>query len=173
MWTSIAALRSGVVLGAMLLLAAACTSASPLSSASPSSSESPNARNFQVTTPDGQVSVSLNGKLPPNWPSDFPVPKGADVAGSGSLGGSDQTAHVAVYSTSQAPNDAYSYYTSNSDLTTNSAHSAGVGSAFVGTMKLTAPYTGSVTVLARNNTTYILIVLHLPGTGTASAARTP
>ena len=40
---------------------------------------------LDVETPDGQVSLALNGKLPPGWPSDFPIPKGASPAGSGSL----------------------------------------------------------------------------------------
>lgn len=154
---------------AMLLLLAGCSSPvgssqeSPKPSPSATSEPSPS-RTFQVTTPDGQVSVSLDGKLPPNWPSTFPVPPGAVPAGSGSLGGSASTGLVAVYSTATPPAQAFSYYTSNPVLTTSGARSVGVGDGYVGSMRMTAPYTGSVTVAARSDTTYIVVVLKQPGT---------
>jgi hypothetical protein len=110
------------------------------------------------------VSVSLDGQLPPNWPSEFPIPPRATVAGSGSLGGSASTGHVAVYSTPTSGPDVFSYYTSNSSLTTTGAKSVGAGSAYVGSLKVTAPYTGSVTVAGRSDATYLVVVLKLPGT---------
>ena len=64
-----------------IVLMAACGS----SSKSSSSTTTTVPRNFNVETPNGQVSLSLDGQLPPNWPSSFPVPSGATPAGSGSL----------------------------------------------------------------------------------------
>jgi hypothetical protein len=108
--------------------------------------------------------VSLDGQLPPNWPSEFPIPPRATVAGSGSLGGSASTGQVAVYSTPASAPDVFSYYTSNSSLTTTGAKTVGAGSAYVGSVKVTAPYTGSITVAGRSDATYIVVVLKLPGT---------
>lgn len=168
MSTTIAMRRAGV-LGATLLLMAACGSStssqpSPAETAEGSPSPPSPPRSFQVTTPDGQASLALDGKLPPNWPSTFPVPPGAVPAGSGSLGGSASTGLVAVYSTATPPAQAFSYYTSNPVLTTSGARSVGVGDGYVGSMRMTAPYTGSVTVAARSDTTYIVVVLKQPGT---------
>jgi hypothetical protein len=175
MSTSIGGRRSAgaCVLAAALLLAAGCgsstaSSQSPTPSAETSTSQ-PSAqpstsRNFQISTPSGQVSVSLDGQLPPNWPSAFPIPPRATVAGSGSLGGSTSTGQVAVFTTPSSAQDVFSYYTSNSSLTTTGARSSGAGSAYVGSMKVTAPYTGSVTVASRSGTTYFVVVLNVPGT---------
>ena len=58
-------------------------------------------RNFQVSTPDGQVSLSLDGQLPPGWPTDFPVPDGAEPAGSGSIGDAESTVRVGVFTTTE------------------------------------------------------------------------
>jgi hypothetical protein len=107
------------------------------------------------------VSVSLDGQLPPNWPSEFPVPPRATVAGSGSLGGSSSTGQVAVYTTPSSAPDVFSFYTSNSGLTTTGARSAGTGGSYVGSMKVTAPYPGSVTIASRSDTTYVVVVLNV------------
>ena len=143
------------VVGCVLLAAASCSSSSTSSNSTTTISKS-----FQVNTPDGQVSVSLGGKLPPNWPSGFPVPPGAKAAGSGSLGGSTSTVMVGVYTTSKSASDTFSYYTSNpKGLTTSGQKSVGTGSNYVGTVNITAPYTGSVTVVQHDSTTYIVAVL--------------
>lgn len=162
-------LAVGLLLGC-LVAAAGCSSsssstASPATTAaSPATTEaSPTpritAKNFQVSTPSGQVSLSLDGKLPPNWPSEFPVPSGAKVAGSGSLGGSSPATLVAAYTTSESASDAFAFYKDNSKLTTSGEKSVGVGARYVGRAKITAPYTGSVTVVSHSGTTYIVIVL--------------
>ena len=161
-------LAIGLLLGC-LVAAAGCSSSSstaspPTTSASPAAttaSPTPRitARNFQVSTPNGQVSLSLDGKLPPNWPSQFPVPAGAMVAGSGSLGGSSSATLVAVYTTSESPSDAFAFYTNNSKLTTSGQRSVGAGANYAGRAKITAPYTGSVTVVSHSGTTYIVTVL--------------
>lgn len=154
---------------AMLLLLAGCSS--PVGSSQESPKPSPSAtgqpspsRTFQVTTPDGQVSVSLDGKLPPNWPGGFPTPPGATAAGSGSAGGSSSTRLVGVYSAPMSPEAAFAFYSANPRLTTSEQKTLGAGGTYAGTMRVTAPYTGSVTVAGRSDTTYIVIVLRAPGT---------
>jgi hypothetical protein len=150
----------------MLLLAAGCGSSSShdQTSATATPSVQPTtSRNFQVSTPNGQVSVSLDGQLPPNWPTDFPLPPSAAAAGSGSLGGSSSTGHVAVFSTTTPAPAVFSYYTSNRTVTTTGAKTVGAGLTFVGSTRVTAPYTGSVTVAGRSDATYIVVVLTVPG----------
>ena len=155
-------LAAGLLLGC-LVAAAGCSSSSSSTPSPATTSASPaparTAKNFQVSTPSGQVSLSLDGKLPPNWPSQFPVPPGAEVAGSGSLGGSSSATLVAAYTTSQSAPDAFTFYKDNSTLTTSGQKSAGAGASYVGRMKITAPYTGSATVVSHSGTTYIVIVL--------------
>ncbi len=162
-------LAGGLLLGC-LMAAAGCSSSSSSTASPATTAASPatttasptpkvTARNFQVSTPSGQVSLSLDGQLPPNWPSQFPVPAGAKAAGSGSLGGSSSATLVAVYATSQSGSDAFAFYRDNSKLTTSDQRSAGSGAHYVGRAKITAPYTGSVTVVSHSGTTYIVIVL--------------
>jgi hypothetical protein len=150
-----------------LLVLAGCGSSSGTAGASPTggvqataAQASPSSnKGFQVSTANGQVSVSLSGALPPNWPTSFPVPQGATPAGSGSLVGATAGVKVAVYGTSASPADTFDYYKSNPQLTTSGARSVGAGSTYLGSLKVTAPYSGSVTVVSRNNSTYIVIVL--------------
>src|SRR3974390_3178936 len=125
---------------------------------------------FQVSTPDGEVSVSLDGHLPPNWPTDFPLPAGAKPAGAGSLGSGRTTHRVAVYElrTGSGP-DTLSFYESNSQLKTSNAKSAGHGSSYVGTLDITEPYSGSVTVVSHDRTMYLVAVIE-SHTGTATTA---
>lgn len=155
-------------LAAVLLLgclgaAAGCSSTSSSTATPATSAASPapasTIRNFQATTPNGQVSLSLDGQLPPNWPTAFPVPPQATIAGSGSLGGSGSAALAAVYTTSESPPNALAFYTGNSKLTTSDERSARAGEQYLGSVKVTAPYTGSVTVASRSGTTYIVITL--------------
>ena len=162
-------LAVGLLLGC-LVAAAGCSSSSSSTASPATTAASPattgasptatsTAKNFQVSTPNGQVSLSLDGQLPPNWPSQFPVPPAAKVAGSGSLGGSSSATLVAAYTTSQSPSDAFAFYTDNPKLTTSGQRSVGTGAHYVGRAKITAPYTGSVTVVSHSGTTYIVIVL--------------
>jgi hypothetical protein len=111
--------------------------------------------------------------LPPNWPSQFPVPPGAKAAGSGSLGGASAATLVGAYTTSQSPPDAFAFYTGNPKLTTSGQKSVGAGASYVGKAKITAPYTGSVTVVSHSGTTYIVIVLtSFPRSSSPSASPT-
>ncbi len=168
-------LAVGLLLGC-LVAAAGCSSSSSSTASPATTTASPTptrtAKNFQVSTPNGQVSLSLNGQLPPNWPSQFPVPPGAEVAGSGSLGGSSSATLVGAYTTSQAPPDAFAFYTNNAKLTTSNQKTAGTGAGYVGSAKITAPYTGSVTVISHSGTTYIVIVLTSSPRSSPSASPT-
>lgn len=157
-------------LSGLLLITAGCssdTSTSPTTTAAPSTTAA--TKNFEVSTPGGQVSLSLDGKLPPNWPSDFPVPSGATAAGSGSLGGATSTTSVAVYTTSQSASEVLAFYTGDSNLTTESSSVIGAGSTFVGSVKVTAPYTADITSLSRGEQTYLVITLNTSTTGTTTA----
>ncbi len=60
-------------------------------------SDSSSTDTLEISTPEGQVSLSLHGELPPGWPEDLLLPKGADAAGSGSLGDTDSTVMVGVF----------------------------------------------------------------------------
>jgi len=173
-------MKSRLVVGLLLgcLVAAVGCSSSSSSTASPattSANPSPTstAKNFQVSTPNGQVSLSLDGQLPPNWPSQFPVPPGAKVAGSGSLGGSSSATLVAAYTTSESASDAFTFYNDNSKLTTSGQISVGAGAHYVGRAKITAPYKGSVTVVSHSGTTYIVIVVTSSPRSSPSASPTP
>lgn len=141
---------------------AACSSSSTSSTTTTTT-----LRQFQVMTPDGQVSLSLDGRLPPNWPADAPVPEGAKVAGSGSLVSGSQGVLIGVYSTSQAPDKVYNFYTTSSDVTVASSSAVGSGSAFIGTVRVTAPVQANVVVLAHEGVTYI--VMEVTPTGSATS----
>lgn len=163
-------LAAGLMLGCLVAAAGCSSSSSPASSpaattTSPATTTTSPA-SFQVSTPNGGVTLSLDGKLPPDWPSGFPVPSGAHVAGSGSVSGSSSGTRVAAYTTSQSPSDVFTFYKDNSQLTTSGEKSLGAGSTFVGRMNITKPYTGSVTVVSHASTTYFVVVL----TGSLSAS---
>ena len=160
--TAARAVVSAAVVCLITLFATACGSSSKSSTSSESSKG-----NFSITLPDGQASLSLTGALPPGWPSDFPVPPNATVAGSGSIGGKATTRLVAVFSYSMAAADAYHFYTQNANVHVSDADSAGVGNSFIGKMTLDSPYKGSLAVVGRNNTTYIVVELETAGAGTA------
>jgi hypothetical protein len=119
---------------------------------------------FQVETPDGQASLSLSGSLPPNWPDDFPIPSGAEPAGSGSLGGSSSTGFIGVYSTSQSPSEVFSFYTSDTSLTVTS--SGMVGS--IGTVEFSGEFNGWVVTLPYQDETLIVVYLSQSTTGTTT-----
>jgi hypothetical protein len=114
---------------------------------------------FDIATPDGNASLSLNGNLPAGWPSDFPIPSDAKVAGSGSLSGSSEGGMVAVYTVSGDASNTYDFYKSNTAYTVSSSSSAGIGGAFVGSVQFDGAFAGSATIAGRNSKTYLAIVL--------------
>ncbi len=162
--TVVTALGLGVV-------STACSSSSDSSAATTTTAKSSNGtvpKSFSVSVPEGEVSLSLDGQLPPNWPSSFPVPSGAEPAGSGSLAKSESGVQVGVFSTSEAAKDAFAFYSGNSALSPSNAKSTGIGSAFVGTLTLGGSYEGTVWVGGYEGTTYIVVVL----TGSSGAGGT-
>lgn len=148
--------RVAVIVAALLPLALFASCSSSGKSSTPTTIKE---SGFQIATPDGTASMSLDGKLPPGWPSAFPVPSDAKVAGSGSLGNSENTGMVAVYTISGSASDTFDFYKTNTAYTVTSSSSAGVGSAFVGTVQFDGAYTGSATLAGRNAKTYLAIVL--------------
>lgn len=129
-------------------------------------------RNFQVSTPDGQVSLSLDGQLPPGWPSDFPVPDGAEPAGSGSIGDGESTVRVGVFTTTGAGQATLEFYTDNTEVQTENPAAAGSGDRLVASLDLVAPYEGSLTVLSRTGTTYLIVVLNEDAPGSSNTTTT-
>ena len=162
--TVVTALGLGVV-------STACSSSSDSSAATTTTATSSNGtvpKSFSVSLPEGEVSLSLDGQLPPNWPSSFPVPDGAEPAGSGSLAKSESGVQVGVFSTSEAAKDAFAFYSGDSSLSPSNVKSTGIGNAFVGTLTLGGTYEGTVWVGGYEGTTYIVVVL----TGSSGAGGT-
>lgn len=123
-------------------------------------------KSFSVETPDGQASISLDGRLPPNWPADFPAPAKSEVAGSGSVAGSSSGVMVGVYTTKQSGSDTFNAYKADSALKPSEVKSVSPGSTFLGTMKIGGSQDGSVTVTSIDGTTYVVVVLRTAGGGT-------
>ena len=149
----------------------ACSSDSTSTSASTdrsSVSTSKSRDGFSISTPVGQVSVSRSRALPPGWPSDFPLPKKTDPAGSGSLGGSSSGTMVGVFSTKESGSDALDFYAGDSSLDPSSKKSAGGSSTFLGSVDLGGSYPGSVTVGEISGTTYIVAILNSDGAGSST-----
>ena len=114
---------------------------------------------FEVSTPQGQVSLSLTGKLPPNWPSNVPVPPGTRPAGSASLVGKSNGIKAGVYRTRQSPQQVYDYYTSQPSITTTSKSAVGSGSNYVGRVSITAPITANITIVPYQHGSAIVIAI--------------
>ena len=123
---------------------------------------------LDVETPDGQVSLALNGKLPPGWPSDFPIPKGASPAGSGSLVNSEKGVRIGVYTTSKPPADAFDFYKSNDALNVTASASAGTGDKYVGTIQFDGSPPGNVTIVSSGENTYIVVTLETESSSTTT-----
>ncbi len=118
-----------------------------------------------VATPSGQVKMSLDGQLPEDWPLAFPVPTGAVPAGSATLAGYTGGVTVAVFTTSAQASQAFWFYTDESGLRTSDVSAGGTPSNYFGTLKFTAPFTGSVTIFTRAGDTYIVAVIRSPSLG--------
>ena len=126
-------------------------------------------QDLSVSTPAGEVSLSLDGNLPPDWPEDFPTPDRTDVAGSGSLAGSDSGVMVGVYTTKQSGQDAFNFYANDESLDPTDPSSAGVGGGFLGSVDIGGDYDGSVTVAGVSDTVYIVVVLNTTSGGSTSS----
>lgn len=125
-----------------------------------SSTTAPAHQSFTVNTPEGAVSVSLDGELPPQWPSDFPIPPDTSPAGSGSIGGSTASHMIAVFQSSGTGQDAFNFYKNSTALTVSGAKSVGTGNSFLGRLRFSwTTHSGSVTVTEFNGHTYIVVYL--------------
>src|SRR4051812_13957568 len=160
--------RVVVIAGLVAAIGAGCSS-SAKSSAPTTTTVPVETKGFQVETPGGQVSLSLDGLLPPNWPANFPVAPHATPAGSGSRGDTAQTSLVGVYSTTDAPDQTYRFYASTPAYHVDSSSSIGAGSVFVGKVSFSGALTGNATVVSRNGTTYVIVMLQTPGASTTVA----
>ena len=146
-----------------------CSSDDSSKSSSSTTTSKSSRKSFQVSTPDGQASLSLDGQLPPGWPSGFPVAPDTKKAGSGSLGNTNKTVLIGVYSATSKPDDVFDFYKSSSAYTVNNSTSAGAGSAFVGTVEFSGAYTGNTTVVSNEGTTYVIVSLESGGAGSTSS----
>lgn len=159
--------RGAAVLALALVVTpvAACSSSSKSDQAATTTTTTTAANNKEIAfqTDDGQVSLSLNGNLPPGWPKDFPIPEGATPAGSGSLG-TDTVKMIGVFKTSQDPADVYDFYKTNSELTVDSSNAAGIGPLYVGTVQFSGTYTGRATIGKVSGDTLIVIALDVSST---------
>ena len=116
-------------------------------------------RDFEVSTPQGTVSLSLDGKLPSGWPKDFPLPDSAEPAGSGSAAQTDKGLQVAVFTTKESTRDTLDFYENDSELKTDNRSFAGAGSNEIGSLDLVEPFAGSVTALSREGKGYLVVTL--------------
>jgi hypothetical protein len=153
------------------VLIAACALTSQCSSSSKSSNETTTTttNTYTISTADGQVTVSLDGQLPNEWPGGFPVPGDAKPAGSGSVAGDSQGFMVGVFSLSGSAQDAYDFYRNNTQLTVTDSSSVGTSKAFVGTVKFEGSYSGLVTIATLGSQNGLVIILHSGGTGSTGA----
>ncbi|HEY7133709.1 MAG TPA: hypothetical protein VIB48_01460 [Acidimicrobiia bacterium] len=166
--------RLSIALLLLALLGASACSSSGSSSKSTSNSKSTSTttKTYSISTSEGEASVSLDGKLPAGWPQGFPVPSGADAAGSGSVAGKSEGVMVGVYTLSGSAQDAYNFYKSNSQLTVTSSSSVGSNKAFVGMVSFKGSYDGSVTIGAVGDTNGLVVVLNTGGTTGSSSSTT-
>lgn len=162
---------AGMTVAAALIgtVAVGCSSDDSNTSSSSTTTSKSSGKSFQVTTPDGQASLSLDGRLPPNWPSGFPVAPNTKKAGSGSLGNTSKTVLVGVYSATGKPEDVFAFYKSSTAYTVDNSTSAGAGSAFVGTVEFSGAYSGNATVVSNEGTTYVIVSLETGGAGSTSS----
>jgi hypothetical protein len=79
---------------------------------------------------------------------------------------------VAVFTTSQAPEDVDNFYTTNPSVAAGTARSAGAGSTYVGRLELTGSYAGHVTIVAPSGTTTIVVTLKPASSNTTTSPTT-
>jgi hypothetical protein len=167
-----------------VLLALGCSGSEPSATTAAPASTAPPAtanRTVEMTTDDGQASLSLTGELPPNWPASFPLPPGATPAGSGSLVKDQSGAMVGVFRITGSAEDTFAFYRSNPDVPVTDPSTIGLGPAFVGRAKLGSPWAGSVTVGGAGGADLLVVVLRpspatsgtTPGTAGTTSTSAP
>jgi len=158
---------AGVLSVVAALALGACSSSSKSDSTTSTTTSN---KALTVDTPEGQASLALNGALPPGWPTDFPVPDGSTPKGSGSLGTNNGNFMVGVYTSTQAPTDAFDFYKSSSGLTVTSTSSVGIGSKFVAQLELGGKYAGgSIVIIPGGDGSYIIITIKPAGSGSTTS----
>lgn len=165
----------GALAAAALLLAGACSSddgGDTTTTEETTTTAQDRPQDLSVSTPEGEVALSLDGNLPPGWPEEFPTPDRTDVAGSGSLAGGDSGVMVGVYTTEESGQDAFDFYATDDSLAPTDPTSAGVGSGFLGSVEIGGDYDGSVTVAGIDDTVYIVVVLNTQGADATSSTTT-
>lgn len=144
---------------ALLFAGVACSSDDKSEPTTTTTTAAKSQKSFDIKTEDGQVSLSLDGQLPPGWPKDFPVPDGAEPAGSGSLGNTSKTVMIGVFTASGEPSDAYSFYTTEADLDVDSQTSVGSGERYIGMVKFSGDWSGRITILPSDDGALIVVKL--------------
>jgi hypothetical protein len=160
-----------ITVALVVMGASACSSDSSSDStttAKDTSSVSSSGDGFSISTPEGEVTVSLNGELPSGWPDGYPLPKRTDTAGSGSLADTSSGVMVGVFTTKESGQDAYDFFTGESSLDPSSESSAGGSSNFLGSMTTGGSFPGSVTVGEIDGSTYIVVILTNDGKGSTT-----
>jgi hypothetical protein len=169
-------IRAGMALALAAALSfgvSACTGDEGSSTTTPSTtSTSSPSEGLSVSTPDGEVTLNLDGGLPDDWPEDFPLPANTEPAGSGSLEGADSGVMIGVFRTEEPGRDAFSVYTSDESLQPSGQRSAGAGSGFVGSVRISGTYEGSVTVVGLSGTTYVVVILRTEPGGSTDGGTT-
>ncbi len=158
--------KAAGVVAVLLLLVGACSSDNESGATTTTAEDS---QDLSVSTPAGQVSLSLDGSLPPEWPEDFPTPDSTDVAGSGSLAGDDSGVMVGVYTTEEARQDAFDFCANDDSLDPTDPSGATVGSGFLGSINIGGDHDGSVTVAGIDDTNYVVVVLDIQCAGSRSS----
>jgi hypothetical protein len=159
----------GRVVIAALFLAVALGSCSSTSSSGSNSSNNEAKKSFEISTPIGQVSLSLDGKLPPNWPANVPLPKDTTPAGSGSVvSEKNGGVMVGVYKSGTSPEEVYKFYATEPSITTESKAGIGSGSNFVGRLKISAPKSATVTTAPYSSGALIVVAIKTES-GTAAS----
>ena len=77
-----------------------------------------------------------------------------------------------VFTTTETGQATLDFYTDNSDVQTENPAAAGSGDRLVASLDLVAPYEGSLTVLSRTGTTYLIAVLNEDAPGSSSTTTT-
>src|SRR3954465_1511227 len=118
--------RVVVIAGLVAAIGAGCSS-SAKSSATTTTTVPVETKGFQVETPGGQVSLSLDGLLPPNWPANFPGAPHAAAARSGARGHPARPSLGGGYSTTDAADETFRFYASTPAYHVDTSSSIGAG----------------------------------------------
>jgi hypothetical protein len=130
-----------------------------LTSCSDSDSDDENG-SAAVQTPDGQATLSLDGKLPAGWPDDFPLPESTAPEGSGSLVNEDRSAMIGVYDvTSLEPTEVADFYRNEPSVEATGATAVVVGNDGIGAFDMIQPVQAHVRILPNGDGSRLVVTL--------------